>query len=64
VCLVAWTNRGNVHSDRTDLQFTPGTLQNAKDRARKIPDFVVEGHLDSAVCCITEPFSGEVSACR
>jgi hypothetical protein len=41
-------------------QFTPATLQNTKDRSRKIPDFMVEGHLDSAVCSITEPFSGEV----
>ena len=44
-----------------DFKFTPSTLANVKDRSRKIPDFVVTGHLDSATCCITQPFTGMVS---
>jgi len=25
-----------------------------------VPEFEVEGHLDSTTCCVTEPFTGEV----
>lgn len=43
------------------IQFsiTPESLQNVRDRAR-IPRFLVTGMLDSTVCCITKPFTGEV----
>jgi len=37
------------------------------DLAQKgnVPKFEVEGHLDCTTCCITQPFTGEVSAwCR
>jgi len=34
------------------------------DLAQKgnVPKFEVEGHLDCTTCCITQPFTGEVSA--
>lgn len=38
--------------------ITPESLQN-KDKCR-IPRFSVTGHLDSTVCCITKPFTGEL----
>ncbi|CAG2109245.1 unnamed protein product, partial [Medioppia subpectinata] len=39
--------------------ITPESLQNVKDRS-KIPRFRISGHLDSTVCKITEPFTGEL----
>lgn len=39
--------------------ITPESLQNIKDKGR-IPRFLVSGHLDSTMCCITKPFTGEL----
>ncbi|GLG95709.1 Putative down syndrome critical region protein 3 [Gryllus bimaculatus] len=41
------------------FSITPESLQNVKDKSR-IPRFSVTGHLDSTVCCITKPFTGEL----
>jgi len=42
-----------------NFSITPESLQNVKDKGR-IPRFLVTGHLDSTVCCVTKPFTGEV----
>ncbi|XP_076325723.1 vacuolar protein sorting-associated protein 26C isoform X4 [Tachypleus tridentatus] len=42
-----------------DFSITPESLQNVKDRS-KIPSFLLKGKLDSSVCCITKPFTGEI----
>ncbi|XP_067007450.1 vacuolar protein sorting-associated protein 26C isoform X2 [Anabrus simplex] len=39
--------------------ITPESLQNVKDKVR-VPRFLVTGHLDSTMCCITKPFTGEL----
>ncbi|CAG2163840.1 unnamed protein product [Oppiella nova] len=39
--------------------ITPESLQNVKDRS-KIPKFRISGQLESTVCKITEPFTGEL----
>ncbi len=39
---------------------TPQSVDNAKDRSR-LPDFLVEGELDSCTCSITSPLQGVVS---
>ncbi|KAL9964929.1 hypothetical protein ACROYT_G028643 [Oculina patagonica] len=42
-----------------DFSITPESLENVKERA-KVPKFLVKGRLDSAQCCITKPFTGEL----
>jgi hypothetical protein len=42
-----------------NFSITPESLQNVKDKGH-IPRFLVTGHLDSTVCCVTKPFTGEV----
>lgn len=46
-----------------DFTITPQSLENVKDRAN-IPDFLVKGKIDSVNCCITKPFSGELTVDR
>lgn len=41
------------------FSISPESLQNAKDKAN-IPRFLVNGFLDSTVCCLTKPFTGEI----
>lgn len=48
-----------VTPNPVQFSITPESLQNVRDRAR-IPRFLVTGILDSTVCCITKPFTGEV----
>uniref|UniRef100_A0A1B6F1V8 Vacuolar protein sorting-associated protein 26C n=1 Tax=Cuerna arida TaxID=1464854 RepID=A0A1B6F1V8_9HEMI len=45
----------------TPVQFsiTPESLQNVRDKS-KIPRFMVSGVLDSTICCITRPFTGDL----
>jgi len=40
--------------------ITPDSMQNVKEKA-KIPRFQVRGHLTSTVCCLTQPFTGELT---
>ncbi|XP_069677159.1 vacuolar protein sorting-associated protein 26C isoform X1 [Periplaneta americana] len=42
-----------------NFSITPESLQNIKDKGR-IPRFLVTGHLDSTLCCVTKPFTGEL----
>jgi len=42
-----------------DFHITPESLQNIKEKS-KIPRFAVVGKLDSTVCCINQPFTGEL----
>ncbi|CAB3363027.1 Hypothetical predicted protein [Cloeon dipterum] len=48
-------------SESKPVQFviSPDSLQNVKERAR-IPRFKITGHLDSTVCCLRKPFTGEL----
>lgn len=50
------------HAISKPISFTisPETLQNVKEKL-KVPQFFVKGHLDSTVCCITQPFTGELT---
>ncbi|XP_063233764.1 vacuolar protein sorting-associated protein 26C [Bacillus rossius redtenbacheri] len=41
------------------FSITPESLQNLKDRAR-IPRFKVTGQLDSTMCCLARPFTGDL----
>lgn len=52
----------SAKADAKPVQFviSPESLQNVRERAR-IPRFKITGHLDSTVCCLTTPFTGEVS---
>ena len=45
---------------RVDFTVNPQSLQNVKNRSN-VPDFLVTGHLDTANCVITKPFTGEVT---
>lgn len=42
-----------------NFNITPESLQNVKEKS-KIPRFAVIGKLDSTVCCINQPFTGEL----
>lgn len=48
-----------VTPNPVQFSITPESLQNVRDRAR-IPRFLITGILDSTVCCITKPFTGEI----
>lgn len=50
---------GKITVNPIQFSITPESLQNVRDRAR-IPRFLVTGMLDSTVCCITKPFTGEL----
>lgn len=43
-----------------NFSITPETLQNVKEKAN-VPKFKIKGKLDSSSCCLTKPFTGEVS---
>ncbi|XP_071548774.1 vacuolar protein sorting-associated protein 26C isoform X2 [Panulirus ornatus] len=45
------------------FEIRPETLQNVRDRAR-IPQFLVRGHLDSAVFPLSKPLTGELTVCE
>ncbi|KAK3876977.1 hypothetical protein Pcinc_018266 [Petrolisthes cinctipes] len=45
------------------FEIRPETLQNVRDRAR-IPQFLVRGHLDSAVFPLSRPLTGELTVCE
>ena len=47
----------SVKLDRIESHVCDAVLQKGN-----VPKFEVEGHLDSTTCCVTEPFTGEVSA--
>ncbi|GAB6027117.1 Down syndrome critical region protein 3 [Chamberlinius hualienensis] len=42
-----------------DFYISPESLQNIKEKS-KIPRFSVKGKLDSTVCCVNLPFTGEI----
>jgi hypothetical protein len=48
--------------DKNNVEFrlVPESLDNVKER-ESVPKFLVTGHLDSASCIITEPFTGELT---
>ena len=46
--------------EKVKFEIRPETLQNVRDRAR-IPRFLVKGHLDSVICPLSKPLTGEVS---
>eukprot|EP00051_Salpingoeca_urceolata_P028102 m.485003 g.485003 ORF g.485003 m.485003 type:complete len:299 (+) comp23626_c0_seq1:212-1108(+) len=45
------------------FSISPNSLEAVQDRS-KIPDFLVEGKLATAVCSITDPFSGSLTVIR
>jgi len=45
---------------KVDFSISPENISSKKDTT-KLPSFLVKGHLDSAVCCITKPFTGELT---
>ncbi|KAJ8891864.1 hypothetical protein PR048_004419, partial [Dryococelus australis] len=48
-----------AESHPVQFSITPESLQNMKDRAR-IPRFKVTGRLDSTMCCLAKPFTGDL----
>jgi len=57
----------NTANKSTNPSFTisPASLQNVrKGSSHKIPDFLFEGKLDSTVCAISKPFTGEITVKR
>eukprot|EP00795_Rhopilema_esculentum_P016314 gene16314-7702_t len=47
------------HSKPLNFSITPDSLQGVREKS-KIPPFYVTGKLDSVLCPITEPFTGEL----
>lgn len=50
---------GKDQMEVVEFEIRPETLQNVRDRAR-IPRFIVRGHLDSVICPLSKPLTGEV----
>ncbi|XP_022805902.1 Down syndrome critical region protein 3-like [Stylophora pistillata] len=42
-----------------EFSITPESLENVKEKA-KVPKFLVKGNLDTALCSISKPFTGEL----
>jgi len=53
------TQMKTISEKAVTFLITPESLQNVKDKS-KIPKFRISGRLDSTLCRITEPFSGEL----
>ena len=53
---------GSPKSTDKQVEFTisPQSLANVKERA-SVPDFLVSGKIDTVNCCITKPFTGELT---
>lgn len=49
-----------------EFTISPQSLENVKDKERRsgVPDFLIEGRIDTVNCCITRPFSGELTVVR
>ncbi len=48
--------------EKHEFKISPDALQNVHRGLRsKIPEFLFEGHLDSLICDVTQPFSGEIT---
>ena len=45
---------------QVEFTISPQSLANVKERA-KVPDFLVSGKIDTVNCCITKPFTGELT---
>ncbi|XP_066956135.1 vacuolar protein sorting-associated protein 26C isoform X2 [Macrobrachium rosenbergii] len=54
---------GSLTSKPVTFEIRPETLQNVRDRAR-IPHFIVRGHLDSDIFCLSKPLTGELTVCE
>ena len=61
--LVEYTDGEKATDKSVDFTISPQSLENVKDRAN-IPDFLMKGKIDSVNCCITKPFSGELTVER
>ncbi|XP_039263943.2 vacuolar protein sorting-associated protein 26C-like [Styela clava] len=57
--LLEYKTGENAITKPLSFTITPGSLQNIKDKT-KVPRFTVRGKLDSSMCCITKPFTGEI----
>lgn len=45
---------------QVEFTISPQSLANVKERAN-VPDFLVSGKIDTVNCCITKPFTGELT---
>ena len=57
--IVEYTNNEKVVEKPVDFTSSPSSLENV-NKSSNVPDFLIEGKIDSVNCCITKPFSGEV----
>lgn len=59
--IVEYKNQEEIsHAKPIPFVITPDSLQNVKDKERGIiPSFKIRGHINSANCCLTKPFTGE-----
>ena len=46
-----------------EFKISPQSLANVKERSG-VPDFLVTGKIDTVTCCITKPFTGELTVER
>ena len=59
------TKGDEVAKKPVSFSITPDSLQNVrKGTAAKIPDFLFEGRLDSVICSVSEPLTGEITVKR
>lgn len=58
--IVEYADGEKAEEKSVDFTITPESLENVKDRVN-IPNFLVKGKIGSVNCCITKPFSGELT---
>jgi len=59
--IVEIKNEDNVKPKPLEFQIVPESLENVKKSSLKlIPKFRIKGHLDSAICNINKPLTGEL----
>ena len=59
--LVEYATGDKSEEKSVDFTISPQSLENVKDRVIKVPEFLVTGKINSVNCCITKPFSGELT---
>eukprot|EP00128_Syssomonas_multiformis_P008760 Colp12_sorted_trinity150504_noHs@36040 len=59
--IVEYESDRQKHKDnRIAFNIDPSSLESGKTKD-KLPEFLIKGHLDSGVCTITQPFTGELT---
>ena len=62
--IVEYSPSPDKGSDKAvEFTISPQSLENVRERSN-VPDFLIKGRIDTVNCCITKPFTGELTIQR